>query len=211
MLDSVEVADDSTLTLRFRLRRSDFPMSSPISPSCPCISSIPFLVPGCDRPPGMHRQWETGLSGSSPRAQSSVGVLPRTGLSRLTRRTPKLQRFIVVVVDEPTTKLAALTAASWTWLEFSLPMPTSSARSRFSLWVRYPLLLTYGIVSEYEAAPVQRLCDASPRLDTCTRPTRDRGRLPLRFRHPGHGGPVPPVCPAILPIAPWMPSDDSGP
>lgn len=66
---------------------------------------------------------------------------------------PRLERFIIVVVDEPTTKLAALTAGE---LDFAgiLPAHASFVRGDPNLTVLdYPLLFTHGIVFNTRRAP----------------------------------------------------------
>ncbi len=66
---------------------------------------------------------------------------------------PKLNRFIVVVVDEPTTKLAALTAGE---LDFAGIQPAHAdfvrRDSRLTV-LDYPLLFTYGIVFNARRTP----------------------------------------------------------
>ncbi len=47
---------------------------------------------------------------------------------------PRLERFIVVVVDEPTTKLAALTAGELDMAGIQPPTPSSSSAIPISLW-----------------------------------------------------------------------------
>ncbi|HWB43395.1 MAG TPA: ABC transporter substrate-binding protein, partial [Gemmatimonadales bacterium] len=66
---------------------------------------------------------------------------------------PRLERLIVVVVDEPTTKLAALTSGE---LDFAgiQPAHASFVRRDPALEVRsFPLLLTYGIVFNARRVP----------------------------------------------------------
>ncbi|OLB16326.1 MAG: hypothetical protein AUH12_06885 [Gemmatimonadetes bacterium 13_2_20CM_69_8] len=66
---------------------------------------------------------------------------------------PQLERFIVVVVDEPTTKLAALTAGE---LDFAgiLPAHAGFVRRRPDLVVLdYPLIFPYGIVFNTRRPP----------------------------------------------------------
>jgi peptide/nickel transport system substrate-binding protein len=66
---------------------------------------------------------------------------------------PAVERFIVVVVDEPTTKLAALTSGE---LDFAGIQPAHAsfveADARLAV-LSYPLLFTYGIVLNTRAPP----------------------------------------------------------
>ena len=77
---------------------------------------------------------------------------------------PRLQRLIIVVVDEPTTKLAALTAGE---LDFAGIQPAHAqfvARDPRLAVVSYPLLLTYGIALNTRRPPFDALA-ARRRLD----------------------------------------------
>jgi peptide/nickel transport system substrate-binding protein len=71
--------------------------------------------------------------------------------------TPEVERFIVVVVDEPTTKLAALTSGE---LDFAGIQPAHAEfveRDDRLAVLSYPLLFTYGIVLNTRAAPFDDL------------------------------------------------------
>ena len=95
----------------------------------------------------MHRQWETGLSGSSRTSPIAGGCLPPTrDFPASLGGPPKLERFIVVVVDEPTTKLAALTAGELDMAGIQPAHAQFVQRDPDLTVVTYPLLLTYGIV-----------------------------------------------------------------
>lgn len=70
---------------------------------------------------------------------------------------PRLDRFIVVVVDEPTTKLAALTSGE---LDFAGIQPAHAAFARRDprlAVVTYPLFLTYGLVLNLRHPPFDDL------------------------------------------------------
>ena len=70
---------------------------------------------------------------------------------------PKLDRFIVVVVDEPATKLAALSSGE---LDFAGIQPAHAAfvrRDPHLAVATYPLLFTYGIVFNTRHAPFNQL------------------------------------------------------
>jgi peptide/nickel transport system substrate-binding protein len=113
---------------------------------------------------------------------------------------PRLQRFIIVVVDEPTTKLAALTSGE---LDFAGIQP---AHAKFverdpSLRVlSYPLLMTYGVVFNTRRQPFDRL-----ELRRTLSQAIDRRELVDGYIY-GYGtpatGPVPPASPEYLAVAP---------
>src|SRR5947208_2412192 len=106
--------------------------------------------------PGLRtdRRWCCGCSrgcAGTTASRRPRGTCPR----RSTRRAspPQLERFIVVVVDEPTTKLAALTAGE---LDFAgiLPAHAGFVRRRPDLVVLdYPLIFPYGIVFNTRRPP----------------------------------------------------------
>jgi peptide/nickel transport system substrate-binding protein len=110
---------------------------------------------------------------------------------------PSLQRFIVVVVNEPTTKLAALTSGE---LDFAGIQP---AHAEFVRWdpqlavLTYPLLWTDGIVFNTRHPPFDRLAIRRAVSDAI-----DRQELVEAYIY-GFGtpalGPVPPGTPGYLP------------
>jgi peptide/nickel transport system substrate-binding protein len=70
---------------------------------------------------------------------------------------PRLDRFVVVVVDEPTTKLAALTSGE---LDFAGINPAHAAFVRTDprlTVLDYPLLLTYAMIFNLRRAPFDRI------------------------------------------------------
>jgi peptide/nickel transport system substrate-binding protein len=110
---------------------------------------------------------------------------------------PRLRRFIVVVVDEPTTKLAALTSGE---LDFAGIQPAHAefVRRDPSLAVlTYPLFFTYGIVFNVRRPPFDRL-DARRSASAAI----DRREIVDGYLY-GYGtpadGPVPPDVPGYLP------------
>jgi peptide/nickel transport system substrate-binding protein len=112
---------------------------------------------------------------------------------------PRLDRFIVVVVDEPTTKLAALTSGE---LDFAGIQPAHAAFVRGNprlAVVTYPLLFTYGIAFNTRRPPFDRLA-ARQALDAAL----DRREIVDGYLY-GFGtpadGPVPPSVPGYLPMA----------
>jgi peptide/nickel transport system substrate-binding protein len=111
---------------------------------------------------------------------------------------PRLDRLIVVVVDEPTTKLAALTSGE---LDFAgiQPAHASFVRRDPALEVRtFPLFLTYGILLNTRRAPFDDLA-VRRRVDAAI----DRREIVDGYLY-GFGtpatGPVPPGVPGYLPV-----------
>jgi peptide/nickel transport system substrate-binding protein len=112
---------------------------------------------------------------------------------------PRLERLIVVVVDEPTTKLAALTSGE---LDFAgiQPAHASFVRRDSALEVRtFPLLLTYGIVLNARRAPFDDLATRRAVSAAIDRREIVEGYL-YGFGTPATG-PVPPGVPGYLPVA----------
>lgn len=111
---------------------------------------------------------------------------------------PLLQRFIVVVVDEPTTKLAALTAGELDVAGIS-PAHAEFVRHDPALTVvSYPLIFPYGIVFNTRRPPFD---DLSVRRAVAF--AIDRKEIVDGFLF-GFGtmanGPVPPGVPGALPV-----------
>ncbi|HKW41427.1 MAG TPA: ABC transporter substrate-binding protein [Gemmatimonadales bacterium] len=111
---------------------------------------------------------------------------------------PALERFIVVVVDEPTTKLAALTAGD---VDFAGIQPAHAAfvRKNPALAVLdYPLILPYGIVFNTRVPPFN-----DPRVRLAIALAVDRREVVDGYLY-GFGavadGPVPPGVPGYVPV-----------
>lgn len=111
---------------------------------------------------------------------------------------PHLERLIVVVVDEPTTKLAALTSGE---LDFAGIQPAHAAfvRRDPALEVRtFPLFLTYGILLNTRRAPFDDLAVRRAVSAAIDRQEIVDGYL-YGFGTPATG-PVPPGVPGYLPV-----------
>ena len=122
---------------------------------------------------------------------------------------PKLERLIVVVVDEPATKLAALTAGE---LDFAGIQPAHAsfvAKDPSLAVLSYPLLLTYGIVLNTRRPPFDRL-QVRRRVSASI----DRREIVQGYLY-GYGtpadGPVPPGVPGYVPVAPDTSPVPAGP
>ena len=117
---------------------------------------------------------------------------------------PALERFIVVVVDEPTTKLAALTSGE---LDFAGIQPAHAEfvrRDPELAVTSYPLLLTYGIVFNTRRPPFDRLEMRRRASAAVDRREIVEGYL-YGFGTPAQG-PVPPDVPGYLPMTPATPA-----
>ncbi len=199
-LDSVAVTDDSTLTLGFSTPPARFPDVLTDLAILPAhlLDTVPrarLRTAGWNVAPvgngpfrfvthEPNRRW---VFAANPEFPASLGG------------PPKLARFIVVVVDEPTTKLAALTAGE---LDVAGIQPAHASfveRDPNLAVLTYPLLFTYGIVLNTRRPPFD---------DAATRRVLDRGldRSEIvdgylyGFGSPATG-PVPPDVPGYLPLA----------
>jgi peptide/nickel transport system substrate-binding protein len=111
--------------------------------------------------------------------------------------SPRLERFILVVVDEPTTKLAALTSGE---LDFAGIQPAHAAyveRNPALRVMTYPLLLTYGLVLNARRPPFNALATRRAVSSALDRDEIVQGYL-YGFGTPATG-PVPPDVPGYLP------------
>jgi len=198
-LDRVAAADDSTLILRFTEPQRRFPDVLTDLAVLPAhlLDTVPHAAlrraGWNDRPVGNgpfrfvahepNRRWVFAADSAFP---AELGGPPR------------LRRFIVVVVDEPTTKLAALTSGE---LDFAGIQPAHAefVRRDPSLAVlTYPLLFTYGIVFNTRRPPFDRLA-----LRRAVGSAIDRREIVDGYLY-GYGtpadGPVPPDVPGYLPV-----------
>src|SRR5213083_1053266 len=120
---------------------------------------------------------------------------------------PQLARFIVVVVDEPTTKLAALTVGE---IDFAGIQPAHAAfvrRNPDLAVLDYPLIYPYGIVFNTRRPPFD---DARVRRAVAL--ALDRREIVDGYLY-GFGtvadGPVPPDVPGYVPGRPILTDPDS--
>jgi len=199
-LESVQAPDDTTLLLRFALPQARFPdvlTDLAILPAHLLDTVPPERLRTTDwnrRPVGNgpfrfvthepNRRWVFAADSTFP---DELGG------------PPKLERLIVVVVDEPTTKLAALASGE---LDFAgiQPAHASFVREDPTLEVvTYPLLLTYGIVFNLRHPPFD-----DPALRRAVSAAIDRREIVDGYLY-GFGtpadGPVPPGVPGYLPLA----------
>ncbi len=200
-LRSVDTPDDSTVVLRFSLPQVRFP---------DVLTDLAILPAHLldTVPPERLRQarWNEAPVGNGPFRFSGHEpnrrwiFIPNREFPPGLGGPPKLERFILVVVDEPTTKLAALTSGE---LDFAGIQPAHAAfvRDDPALAVLdYPLLLTYGIVFNTRRPPFDNL-----ELRRTINAAIDRKEIVEGYLY-GFGvpalGPVPPGVPGYLPVAP---------
>ena len=207
-VDSVAAADDYTVVVRFMAPQHGFPDVFTDLAVLPAhlLDTVPHArlrqAAWNQQPVGngpfrfvtheSNRRWVFAANSDFPRELGGP---------------PKLDRFIVVVVDEPTTKLAALTAGE---IDFAGIQPAHVAfvrRDPDLSVVDYPLLFTYGIVFNTRRSPFD---NARVRLAVAL--AIDRQEIVDGYLY-GFGtaayGPVPPGVPGYVPVPPLPVAPDS--
>lgn len=199
-LDSASAPDDSTVVLRFRVPQPGFP------DLLTDLAILPaHLLDTVSHARLRQAAWNDTPVGNGPFRFVSHEPNRRwvfaadTSFPKALGGPPRLQRFIVVVVDEPTTKLAALTSGE---LDFAGIQPAHAEFVRRDPELEvlsYPLLMTYGIVFNTRRAPFN-----DPAVRRLLSDAIDRKELVEGYIY-GFGtpavGPVPPAAPNYLPIA----------
>jgi peptide/nickel transport system substrate-binding protein len=200
-LASARADDDSTVVLRYRSPQRRFP------DVLTDLAILPAHLLESAGPDGLRRAaWNTTPVGNGPfrfvahEPNRRWVFAADSAFPAVLGGPPKLERLIVVVVDEPTTKLAALTSGE---LDFAGIQPAHAsfvARDPSLAVVTYPLLFTYGIVLNTRRPPFDRL-EVRRRLSAAL----DRREIVEGYLY-GFGtpadGPVPPGVPGYLPQAP---------
>lgn len=199
-LESVTARDDSTVVLWFRRPPPRFP---------DLLTDLAILPAHLldTVPPARLRQaeWNTAPVGNGPfrfvahEPNRRWVFAANPAFPAVLGGPPRLGRFIVVVVDEPTTKLAALTSGE---LDFAGIQPAHAEFVRRDSSLRvlsFPLLQTDGIVFNTRRPPFNRLETRRAVSDAI-----DRRELVDAYIY-GFGtpalGPVPPTAPGYLPPA----------
>lgn len=111
---------------------------------------------------------------------------------------PRIERFIVVVVDEPMTKLAALTAGELDFAGITAAHADFARRNPDLAVLSYPLIFSYGVVFNTRRAPF-----ADERVRVAATLAIDRAEIVRGFLY-GFGtpadGPVPPFLPGYVSV-----------
>ena len=200
-LGPVAAPDDSTAVLRFRRPQSRFP---------DLLTDLAILPAHLldTVPPARLRQasWNGAPVGNGPfrfvahEPNRRWVFAADSSFPAALGGPPRLERFIVVVVNEPTTKLAELTSGE---LDFAGIQPAHAEfvrRDPRLAVMTYPLLWTDGIVFNTRRPPFNRLATRRALSDAI-----DRQELVDAYIY-GFGtpavGPVPPTAPGYLPVAP---------
>jgi peptide/nickel transport system substrate-binding protein len=199
-LVSVKDSDDSTAVLTFGLPQTDFP------DLLTDLAILPaHLLDTVPRAALRQAGWNTAPVGNGPFRFVSHEPNRRwvfaadSAFPMALGGPPRLGRFIVVVVDEPTTKLAALVSGE---LDFAGIQPAHAEfvrRDANLLVVSYPQLMTYGIVFNTRHPPFDRLAVRRALSSALDRRELVDGYI-YGFGTPANG-PVPPSVPRYLPVA----------
>jgi peptide/nickel transport system substrate-binding protein len=198
-LGSVAAPDDSTAILRFKRPQSTFP---------DLLTDLAILPAHLldTVPPGRLRQasWNSAPVGNGPfrfvahEPNRRWVFAADSAFPQALGGPPRIERFIVVVVDEPTTKLAALTSGE---LDFAGIQPAHAEfvrRDSSLAVVSYPLLMTYGMVFNTRKPPFDRLAVRRAVSDAIDRQELVDGYI-YGFGSPAMG-PVPPTAPGYVPV-----------
>jgi len=198
--ESISASDDSTVTVRFR---------SP-QPAFPDVLTDLAILPAhllASVPPAQLRQanWNKVPVGNGP-FRFAAHEANRRWVFTANRSfpvalggPPLLDRFIVVVVNEPTTKLAALTSGE---LDFAGIQPAHAefVRRDPNLTVlTYPLLWTDGIVFNTRRPPFDRVATRRLLSSAIDREELVDGYI-YGFGTPAEG-PVPPSAPGYVRVS----------
>jgi peptide/nickel transport system substrate-binding protein len=199
-LDTAVAADDSTAVLRWSRPQSRLPDVLTDLAILPAhlLDSVPL-------PHLRQAAWNHVPVGNGPfrfvshEANRRWVFRANTDFPPALGGPPKLDRFIVVVVNEPTTKLAALTSGE---LDFAGIQPAHAefvTRDSNLAVVSFPLLWTEGIVFNARRPPFDRR-EVRRRVNDAI----DRQELVDGYIY-GFGtpalGPVPPTAPGYVPAA----------
>jgi peptide/nickel transport system substrate-binding protein len=205
-VERVDAPDDSTVTLRFRAPPPRFP------DVLTDLAILPAHLLDTVPRDGLRRAaWNEAPVGNGPfrfvahEPNRRWVFAANPDFPRALGGPPRLERFIVVVVDEPATKLAALTAGE---LDFAGIQPAHAsfvARDPSLAVLSYPLLLTYAIALNARRPPFDAV-SARRRVDRAI----DRREIVDGYLY-GYGtparAPVPSDVPGYVPVA----GDTSGP
>jgi len=197
--ESISAPDDSTVILRFRSPQRAFP------DLLTDLAILPAHIFSGTQPAELRQApWNVTPIGNGPfrfvshEANRRWVFQANRSFPASMGGPPKLDRFIVVVVNEPTTKLAALTSGE---LDFAGIQPAHAEfvrRDPQLAVLTYPLLWTDGIVFNTRRPPFDRLT-----VRRAVSAAIDRKELVNGYIY-GFGtpavGPVPPSAPGYVPV-----------
>ena len=199
VLDTVVAQNDSTALLRFNRGQTRFP------DVLTDLAILPaHLLEGVSLGQLRQAPWNSAPVGNGPFRFVSHEPNRRwvfaanAEFPAVLGGPPRLERFIVVVVDEPTTKLAALTSGE---LDFAGIQPAHAEfvrRDSNLAVVSFPLLWTEGIVFNARRPPFDRYEMRRRVSDAIDRQELVEGYI-YGFGTPAVG-PVPPTAPGYLPV-----------
>jgi peptide/nickel transport system substrate-binding protein len=200
-LDSARALDDSTVALAFRTPQERFP------DVLTDLAVLPAHLLGATPHAEIRRAaWNERPVGNGPfvfvshEANRRWVFRANPDFPQALGGPPRLARFILVVVDEPTTKLAALTAGELDVAGIQPAHAAFVARDPDLRVLTYPLLLNYGIVLNRARPPFDRL-DAREAVALAVNRTEIVEGYAFGFATAA-GGPVPPEVPGAVPAAP---------
>lgn len=153
-LRDVHVIDDSTLTLSFASRRRDFPDVLTDLAILPAhlLDTVPLSRM-------RSATWDRAPVGNGPfrfvshRANRDWVFDAKPNYPAALGGPAQIRRLVIAVVDEPTTKLAALTSGELDFAGIQPAHVTFVARDPHLAVVRYPLPLSYALVFNTRRAP----------------------------------------------------------
>ena len=200
-IDTVTTPDDSTVVIEFADPQPSFPLVLCELPILPA-----HLLKTVPRGEMRHAAFNSAPIGNGPFKFAERIPGQRWSFTRNAAfpaelgGPPSIEKLVIAVVDEPTTKLAGLTSGD---LDFAGIAPTMAALAARDPTVRvmdYPILLSSALIFNSHQPPFD---DARVRL--AVNASLDRDRI-VRAALAGYGkpaaGPVPPESPRALAAAP---------
>jgi len=209
-IDRIEAPDDTTLVLRFQLAPAGIPDVLTDLAILPrhLLDTIPAA--------GLRRAaWNEHPVGNGPfrfvrHEPGRRWVFQRNpDFPAVLGGPPRLDRLVIAVVDEPMTKLAALSAGELDFAGIQPAHAAFAARDPALAVVDYPLLFTVGMVFNTRHPPFDALA-ARRRVSAAIDRRALVAGVAFGFGTPADG-PVPPSLPGYLPPAPEPAVLDSTP